>query len=75
MEALGAFAVLISLGGFMITAIVVIVFFVMASNISGIAQKVRYSSYSQDEVEHKLDRIIKLMERAAKERSDERASA
>ena len=62
MDALGAFAVLISLGGFIITAIVVIVFFFMASNISGIAQKMRASSLSQDELKLKLDRIIRLME-------------
>ncbi|HEU5146300.1 MAG TPA: hypothetical protein VFT90_06285 [Chryseosolibacter sp.] len=72
MEALGAFAVLISLGGFIITAIVVIVFFFMASNISGIAQKMRSASHSQDELKLKLDRIIRLMEHEANQRSNER---
>ena len=66
MDAPGAFAVLISLGDFIITAIVVIVFLFMASNISGIAQKMRASSYSQDELKLKLDRIIKLMEQERK---------
>jgi hypothetical protein len=37
MEALGAFAALIGLGGCIISAVVLIVFFFMASNISGIA--------------------------------------
>lgn len=75
MELLGGFAVLISLGGFIISAVVVIVFFVMAFNVSGIAQKVRNAHYRQDELKDKLDRIIYLMEQEARGRSNGRTTA
>lgn len=63
MEALGSFAVIISIGTFILSVAVVIAFFIMTSNISDIAKKVHRSVYTQDEIKNKLDRIIKLMER------------
>lgn len=59
MEALGAFAVLISFGGLMIISNSCYCLLFMV-HISGIAQKVRNSSYSENEVKYKLDRIIRL---------------
>lgn len=63
MEALGSFAAIISIGTFILSVAVVIAFFIMTSNVSDIAKKVHVSVYSQEEIKHKLDRIIKLMER------------
>lgn len=64
---LAGFAILVSIGSFILGAVIIIVFFVMASNIGGIARKVQASVWAQDEIKNKLDRIIRLMEQERRE--------
>ncbi|HEX8038026.1 MAG TPA: hypothetical protein VF490_02695 [Chryseosolibacter sp.] len=65
---LAGFAILVSIGSFILGAVVIIVFFVMASNIGGIARKVNAAVWALDEIKNKLDRIATALEKLTKEK-------
>lgn len=63
MEALGSLAILITIGSFILSVAIIIAFFIMTSNISDIAKKVHHTSFQQEQIALKLDKIIRLMEK------------
>ncbi len=67
-EALASFAMLVSIGSFLIGLFVLISFFIMAINIGTITKLNRAIEHRQASVQSSLDKIVRLLEQAAKEK-------
>jgi ABC-type tungstate transport system substrate-binding protein len=67
-DALAGFALLVTIGSFVLGLVVLIVFFVMASNIGFITRTARNLDHRQAGMQSSLDKVMKLMEKEAKEK-------